>query len=134
MFSRSRFVLAALGAVVLSAVAIPSFAKTGYVAPRKAALRIKDVSCPGQARLSFVVWSHRAGAIRVALERRGKGILGTDVIQSTTPRKGAYKGNFTGTVSLDPSPTRATYRIIASGDGQIRHSRWVTLKGCTLSM
>lgn len=134
MFSQSRIICAAISVVVLSAVTAPAFAKSNYVAPRKAALRVKDVRCPGQARLSFVVWSREAGPIRVALERRGKGILGTDVIQSTKPRKGAYKGNFTGTVSLDPSPTRATYRIIASGGGKIRHSRWVTLKGCTLSM
>ena len=131
----SKILCAALGAVMLSAVTIPAaLAKTGYVAPRRAELRIKDVKCPGQARVTFVVWSRKAGAVHVALERRSKGILGTDVIQSTKPRKGAYRGNFTGTVPLDPSPTRATYRIIASGDGHTRRSGWVTLNGCTLSM
>lgn len=132
MFSQSKILAAALGAIVLSA-AEPAFARTDYVAPKKASLRVKDIHCPGSATMKFVVWSKRPGSVKVALERRGYGILGSDVIKADIRNKGSYRGVFSGTVSLSDRNARATYRIIASGNGRVTKSRWVSLP-CNLVM
>jgi len=134
MYKSARLAAAALSALMLVAVTASAMAATPTVTPKRATLRIKDVRCPGDATMKFIVWSDRKGPINVQLERMGRGILGSDVIRAETRMKGAYKGIFSGTVSLTRSPSRATYRIIATGNGRIRKSKWVTLRSCTLVM
>ena len=132
MFSQSKILAAALGAILLSA-AEPAFAGPDYVAPKKASLRVKDIHCPGNATMKFVVWSKRPGSVKVELERRGYGILGSDVIKADIRKKGSYRGVFSGTVSLSDRNTSATYRIIASGNGRVKASKWVRVP-CKLDM
>lgn len=133
MFRQSKIPAVALCAIMLSAAAAPVFARTDYVAPRKASLRVKDVRCPGTATMKFVVWSRQPGPVKVELERRGYGVLGSDVIKADIRKKGSYRGVFSGTVSLTDRNTWATYRIIASGNGRVKRSKWVRLP-CNLVM
>jgi hypothetical protein len=134
MFKPTRLAAVALCAAMLAAIAASAMAAPAFVTPKRAALKIRDVRCPGKATLQFVVWSDRAGSIRIELERMGRGVLGSDVIRAETRKKGAYKGVYSGTVNLARSNSRATYRIIASGNGRIKRSKWVTLRSCTLVM
>ena len=134
MYKSARIAAAALSALMLVAATASTVSAAPTVTPKRASLKIKDVRCPGNATMKFVVWSNRKGPIKVELERMGRGILGSDIIRAEERKKGAYKGTFSGTVSLASSPSRATYRIIATGNGRIRKSKWVTLRSCTLVM
>lgn len=133
MFRQSKILAATLCTIMFSSAAAPAFARTDYVAPRKASLRINDIECPGSATMKFVVWSKEPGPVKVELERWGYGILGSDVIKADVRRKGSYRGVFSGTVSLSDRNTSATYRIIASGNGRVKASKWVRVP-CKLDM
>lgn len=121
------------GGIIASLVAT-SIAAPPLVKPKRAVLRIKNVNCPGNADLKFVVWSNRQGPVKIHLERRGVGILGSDIIQAKTKKKGRYKGLFSGTVTLTRSSEREQYRIVATGNGKTTNSKWRTLRYCKIVM
>lgn len=123
-----------LAAGLLAAFTATAIAAPAFVAPKRAVLRIKNIDCPGKADLKFVVWSKRQGPVKIQLERKGVGILGSDVIQAKTLKKGRYRGLSSGTVSLTRSPNFERYRIIATGNGKTRISKWRTLRFCKIVM
>jgi hypothetical protein len=127
MYRTPKSLCTAIGAIMLAAVTASAVAAPSLVAPRKASLRVKDVRCPGSATLRFVVWSKKPGPVKVELERRGHGILGSDFIRADERRKGSYRGIYSGKVSLSHQGTRAIYRIVASGNGRVKKSKWVVL-------
>ena len=124
----------AMSIVMLVMIPASSMAAKNFVAPNRAALKFKNARCPGDATMKFTVWSRIAGPIKVELERRGRGIVGSDILRAETRKKNAYRGVRKGTVRLSRSSSWASYRIIASGNGRIRKSKWLTLRFCELAI
>ena len=119
--------------VLLSTVAIANAAPERlFVTPSKAVIRIRNVTCPGSAELKIVVWSRMAGMVKVTLRQKGRGDLGTDIVTTTTKKKGLYRGVQTGTVRLTRAVNGARYRIIASDGNSTTKSKWVSIRSCEL--
>jgi len=134
MLNATKLAVAMLGAAFVATVPASALAAQSYVAPKKAALKINQIRCPGNANVKFSVWSRKSGPVKVQLERRGDGILGSDIIRADTKKSRSYKGTYSGTVGLTRSRSLEMYRIIATGNGQVRKSKWVVLRSCALVM
>lgn len=133
MFNIRRLVAASLGAAILATVTATAMAAPpAYVAPKGAKMKIKNVNCPGNADLEIIVWSKKPGQVKISLERKGGGILGSDTITTDTRVRGYYKGAFGGTIGLASTGYKTKYRIVATDGYKTRKSKWVAIKSCAL--
>ena len=135
MLNPTRILVPILIAALLgSSVAAVTFAAPDeiYAKPSKAVMKIRNVTCPGTAKLKIVVWSRSAGKVKVMLNQKGKGNLGTDVIETKRKNGFFFKGDQTGVVQLVPSPQNSRYRIIATDGKSEKKSNWVFLESCKL--
>ena len=124
-----------IAALLGSSVAAVTFAAPDeiYAKPSRAIMKIRNVTCPGTAVLKIVVWSRKAGKIKVMLRQKGKGNLGSDVIVTKQKNGLFYRGEQTGVVQLTRSRQNSRYRIVATDGKDKKKSNWVSLEACKLA-
>ena len=136
MLNPARILVPILIAALLgSSVAAVTFAAPDmiYAEPSGATMKIRNVTCPGTAKLKIIVWSRTAGKVKVKLKQKGKGNLGTDVIVTERKHGFFYRGEQTGVVRLIRSRQNSRYRIVATDGKEKKKSNWVFLESCKLA-
>ena len=133
MLNPAKLLAPILIAILLgSTVVAVSTAAPDYATPSKVVIKIRNVTCPGTAKLKIEVWSRSPGKVKVMLRQKGKGNLGTDVIMTTQKRGFFYRGEQNGVVQLARSRQNSRYRIVATDGIAKTNSNWVFLELCKL--
>jgi len=120
-----------VSAAIFATAIMTSVASAATVAPNKVNFGLNNMSpgtCPAKVRLIGKVYSKSAGNVQIRFERGDGSTSGPIWVPVVAMPSGLYVGKIEHIYAAIPGPLKFKVRIVASGGGKTKKSKWDTLK------